>query len=226
MNLHITTIDKSLKFYRAIHGSIALTGLTIWPDWYKPRSKKLMTWEDKNLPNRVRYVSIEDGKQYTFKDLVGTIQKNFPKGTMYYNNHRVTIDIPNDGSYKNVRFCDELVHLMEFPRKNDYTGVTTGNAVDKESLTLTFNATNKLFLTCSQLDINKNYVNDQQSKVLAILPIKLDTIKGNPISWEFPQKIDKPLQTYTQIYELSFIVEDSEGRSLPIQEMIMDIKIK
>ena len=222
---NITNIKSPVTSNIEYTGEIALTAAYFMPKWYKAQTKVLFSWEsnDKNLRN---YIPIENGKTYTFQDIVDLLKMHLTDTyqLLVYNNDRVSLKFKKDMGIDKVMFCSELLDKYKLPRLENYC---TGKAIQGEEildsdLAITFNDTRLVFFKCDELDDTLNQQNSKGSKTLAIIPLNTpenQIIDGRSyISHEFRNIVWKALNNRNTNYQLTFTACDEKDNLLPFRQ--------
>ena len=220
---NITNITKPINSITPYTGDIALTAAYFKPRWYKPQQKALFSWE--RTGNNVRnYISIENGKTYSFQNIVDLLKTHLGNAYQFliFNNDRVSLKLNEADAIKKVMFCSELLNKYRLPILQNYITDTPVQGIEilDKNINITFNDTELLFFRCLELDNSINFENSSESDILALVPLKSSQIFDgyHYISHEFRNIVWKSLDNQKTNYELNFAATHEKGNILPFYE--------
>ena len=229
--INVTDLD-GVHSITPFKGNLALRDLYLWPAWYKPKSNVLFTYKNKNVPDRIYQVFIEN-KTYTFADIQEVVRhhldhnKNSQVNIFYNNNGRVTllVNVKKDSSFliHKIQFCQELLDILKLPKKDDYTGVIPGDPVPLSDIKLTFNDSDLLYLRCHEIDENNVMENSINSNLMSVVPLEYPTHNSKLISYRDINPLFHPITQRQTVYNLRFSIQDSIGRDLPFHKCLFTI---
>ena len=119
---NITDISKPIESLNSYRGELGLSSVYLWPKWYKPQTKHLFSFERSGRNDIINHVPIEDGKEYTFQDIVNLLKLHLDSCYRFltYNNGKFSMMLEKDKGIKRVSFCPELIHKFKLPILNNY----------------------------------------------------------------------------------------------------------
>ena len=222
MQAILTDISKPFKTSIS-HGDITLLQAKFWPGWVHPRDGHLLKYQLTGA-TRVYSVPIQMGKVYNFKDFEAVLDQTFnvkgqPRNVDFYLNERINLNI--GGNVASITLTDSLVKLFKLPQRknNTFTGNNYGEPV--KAIQITFNDTDILMLTCSEID-STTHLNNAETKALYIMPIT--TSMDGSIT---PNLATPARGVFRNNYlkELHFKTQDPHGNALPLKKVFMRLLI-
>ena len=214
-----------------LRGRLALREMYLWPAWYNPKSNVLFTYENKNQPKKLYRVFFKN-KTYTFKDIQSLVIEHLDHNknkqvNISHSSGKVTLmlNVKNDPSFllHKIQFSEEMLNVLKLPKKDDYTGVTSGSDVALDNIKLTLNDTDILYLRCSEIDKTKVLENSINSDLMAVIPLHYSTHNNKLISYRDLKPLFHPMTKQKIIYNLHFSIQDSQGNNLPFHKCIFTV---
>ena len=235
MQVILTNIDKRIRCQDVRNGTILLQELKVWPAWAHPTLKNLFSY-DKDGKKYV--VSVITGKIYTFQDLELLVNEHLngdheQVALLYHNNDRVTWhvfenklesgDMINLNRPVNIALSEGLKDLLKLKGAKTYDGITTGEPIEKSSIT--FSHASTIFFTCDEAEEATLLNHNKMIKAITAIPVNVGFDGSITANLTHPASITSITFKNNYTNHLTFHITDEKGNNLPIKRFFCRLTI-